>query len=279
MQNRVLYSVNWYNTQKEQLKGIVDELASPLGTYYLKSLKRRVNDYYKKLPSARVTYGDKVDVSRLGKLVAEARGKIDSAISQLHSENIAAIEKRLGTKMSKPMTHQQADNKHPNVGYRNKKDEFGVNCQCCVVAYELRRRGYDVTAMPNLRTGFPHFLSKDTTKIWENPYRKRVHPKEIYYPSNKPKTGKEIREYVETFIKEDGRYHFSVAWNAKEGHIVTIERKKGNIVWYDPQVNKILGDDFLAPADIRHSMRLYKVDNLLVVDKYIDMVVRKIRSV
>lgn len=279
MQERVLYSVNWYHTKEEQLRGIVDELASPLGTYDLKSLKKRVNDYYKKLQQNRFTYGDEIDVSKLGKLVAEARRKIDSAISDLQSANITAIESRLGTKISKPMTHKKADNKHPNVGYRKKKDEFGVNCQCCVVAYELRRRGFDVTAMPNFRTGFPYDLSKDTTKIWQNPYKKRVHPTKINYPSNKPRTGADIRQYVETFINEDGRYHFVVAWNDKDGHIITIERKKGNIVWYDPQVNEILGDEFLTPAYIKRSMKLYRVDNLLVVDKYIDQVVRKIRSV
>lgn len=48
------------------------------------------------------------------------------------------------------MTFEEANELRGNIDYGEGR-EFSVNCQSCVVANELRRRGYDVTALPNLK--------------------------------------------------------------------------------------------------------------------------------
>ena len=41
--------------------------------------------------------------------------------------------------------------------------EYQINCQRCVPAYEMRRRGYDVTALPRIMTGVD-----DTANHWQS---------------------------------------------------------------------------------------------------------------
>ena len=61
------------------------------------------------------------------------------------------------------MTFEEANELRGNIGYGEGR-EFSVNCQSCVVANELRRRGYDVTALPNLKKegNIPYELSGKT---------------------------------------------------------------------------------------------------------------------
>ena len=86
------------------------------------------------------------------------------------SENAIKIEKKLGVKSGAPMTFEEANELRGNINY-NKGDEYRVNCQSCVVANELRRRGLDVTAKPNLKTtgNIPYELSKQTNWAWIDP--------------------------------------------------------------------------------------------------------------
>jgi hypothetical protein len=46
-------------------------------------------------------------------------------------------------------------------------DEWKVNCQRCVPTYEMRQRGFDVTALPNLDDN--DYLSYYPFDVWENP--------------------------------------------------------------------------------------------------------------
>lgn len=62
------------------------------------------------------------------------------------------------------MTFEEANELRGNINF-GKGNEYGVNCQSCVVANELRRRGYDVTALPNLEKKgiFPMSSQKELT--------------------------------------------------------------------------------------------------------------------
>ena len=65
------------------------------------------------------------------------------------------------------MTFEEADALRGNPHY--KEDEiYRVNCQSCVVAYEMRRRGFDVEAFGNNTAGdcVPFLLSLKTQLAW-----------------------------------------------------------------------------------------------------------------
>lgn len=278
--SKVLSALKRYDEKRKALYSIKEELASPLGTYHLKYWKRKVNEYYASLPTIYgIKYGVNIDVGKLDKIVADSRRRIDAKVAERTAENNVKIAKALSTKQLKPMTHDVADHKHPNVGYRGKLDEFGVNCQCCVVSYEMRRRGFDVTAMPNFKDGkFPQMLSKDTTLIWMDDIGRKPKKTPILYPSWKKKDGVSVREYVESQITQDGRYHFNFGWDKDHGHIVCVEKIGDEIMWYDPQVNQILDDGFFAMIDTSFLMYLLRVDNLRINHVRVAEVVRKIRS-
>ena len=84
--------------------------------------------------------------------------------------NQAKIEQKIGVKKGKEMTFEEANELRGNINY-GKASEYSVNCQSCVVANELRRRGYNVTALPNLqKTGnIPYELSMRTNWAWIDP--------------------------------------------------------------------------------------------------------------
>ena len=277
---KVLDAIRTYDEKRNALYAIKQELASPLGTYLLPYWKRKVKEYYALLPQgAEIKYGDKIDMGKLGKTISDARKKIDTKVAERMAENDAKIAQILSTKQLKPMSHDVADHKHPNVGYKQKLDEYGVNCQCCVVSYEMRRRGFDVTAMPNYKDGkFPQMLSKDTTLIWMDDMGRKPKKTNLQYASWRKQDGTSIREYVESQLKEDGRYHFNFGWNKDEGHIVCVEKVGDKILWYDPQVDKVLDDSFFARIDTSILMQLLRVDRLRINHIRVPEVVRKIRS-
>lgn len=63
--------------------------------------------------------------------------------------DVGGLKQAIGTK-GKPFSIDNAlRNVNPNHSYDY--SEYSENCQRCVVAYELRRRGYDVTALPTYK--------------------------------------------------------------------------------------------------------------------------------
>lgn len=57
-------------------------------------------------------------------------------------------KKLAGVKRKDMMTFEEADGTKPNPKI-NEDYSYMINCQTCVVAYEARRRGYDVDAKGN----------------------------------------------------------------------------------------------------------------------------------
>lgn len=164
--------------------------------------------------------------------------------------NQAKIEQKIGVKKGKEMTFEEANELRGNINY-GKASEYSVNCQSCVVANELRRRGYNVTALPNLqKTGnIPYELSMRTNWAWIDP-KTMVMPKKqtaggIYDITRsgalKSKSIKELTKELVELVKEPGRYHIDFAWKGKNsGHIITLEKlHNGKIIIYDPQTGKM----------------------------------------
>ena len=151
------------------------------------------------------------------------------------------------------MTHDEANETRPNPNYvEGEKIGYNDNCQSCVVAYEMRRRGYDVEAMMRIKgdpTNVPELLAKRTQSAWidiktgkeptkckcggsyDVDRRGRILYKKI------ARINKELDEAT----KEPGRYHIDWQWEkGKEGHIIVAERfENGGLRLYDPQTGKI----------------------------------------
>ena len=174
------------------------------------------------------------------------------------------IEKDLGIKRGRPMSHEQANKMHGNPHYGESK-AYSVNCQTCVVAYELRLRGFDVSALPNTAGSALSKLSKATHTAWQNITREDI---PIIARTTLDRYG-HIKQpplkwaKVSAAMTETGRYHIAWRWKRKRsGHIITAERlPDGNLRFYDPQ-NGMSGALDLYKKDIAGNVRIYRVDNL-----------------
>lgn len=185
-------------------------------------------------------------------------------------QNFKVIENKMGLKRGISMDFEKANQGKGNIDYKSGLTAFRVNCQSSVVAHELRMRGFDVTAQPNLQKGDdPNKLSHGTWKCWikadGTPFEM---PERFAYKISKNGNYiglpyKETIQQINEHTKEVGRYHVSFGWKGENyGHIVTMERKAdGTALWYDPQTGQ---RDFFDKEYVKKikGVRAYRVDNL-----------------
>ena len=148
--------------------------------------------------------------------------------------NQTKIEQKIGIKRGKEMTFEEANELRGNINF-GKGYEYGVNCQSCVVSNELRRRGYDVTALPNLKKAgnIPYELSGKTNWAWIDPKTMTTPVKKkaggVYDITRtgalKSKNISALTKDIIELVKEPGRYHIDFSWKSgNSGHIITLEK-------------------------------------------------------
>ena len=132
----------------------------------------------------------------------------------------------------KPMNFRQADGGAPNPNYK-KGGGYKTNCQSCVVAYELRCRGYDVETLPNFKGSMLDVLSANTRLAWID----RETGKNPEYIKPAQPTCKKSFEWLKENIKPKNRYTIEFAWkDGVGGHTVHLfKNDKGLLSIYDPQ--------------------------------------------
>lgn len=184
------------------------------------------------------------------KLKEDKKFNTPAKLSEEVEKDAKEICAELGIK-HKPMTLKEADSGNPNL-VRDKE-----NCQSCVVVYEARRRGIDLTALKSKdipkkiwldlgnNSGLA-FLSKDGT---------------LLTPNKKEGSLDEMVEWFKNETKGIGRYHIGIN-NGDDGHIIIAERlNKKKIILYDPQRDETLSiQDFLEDSKYVECLR---VDELL----------------
>lgn len=145
-----------------------------------------------------------------------------------------------GVKRGSPMTHEQADEGRGNPHYEESRD-YRINCQSCVVAYEARRRGYDVEAIGrDKKNPTQEKLSTNAESAWIDPATGKAPT--LLKNDPKIRTAKQAQKWLEENVEEGGRYEFSHGWkgtNGRNGHIVTVDRdSSGSLRVFDPQNGK-----------------------------------------
>ncbi len=149
----------------------------------------------------------------------------------------------------------------------NYKKKFTINCQSCVVAHELRRRGYDVQAVGNTANSIPRVLSHHTELAWLDSNGNIPTSKQISWAwqADKDAMAKSMLANLDAATKEVGRYHIKWTWgNMRSGHIITCERlADGSLRVYDPQNGKEITDfSEYGKGFLHNSLKVLRVDNL-----------------
>lgn len=126
------------------------------------------------------------------------------------------------------------------------KRAFSENCVNCVIAYDLRKRGYDVIAKSRLECD----VSRKTDKLWENINHRIV--------SNNLE---EIINYVKS---EENKSRFLLGMKGEVGgHAVIIENIDGEAIIIDVQ-RAIEYNDIKELEEIYVKFECWRIDNLNV---------------
>lgn len=154
-------------------------------------------------------------------------------------------------RQGKPMNIADAvNNANPHYDKTGMYSEFNENCQRCVVAYEARRRGYDVTAQPTYR-GDTMSIDENWNKAFENPQPATV-------------TSRAQVEVTMASYGSGARAVLSFDWkDGRSGHVINVEYNRGHITYLDPQVGgKYVGSELFSAISTTSNMKLTRVDNL-----------------
>lgn len=188
-----------------------------------------------------------------------------------------------GVKRGKDMSRDEADRISANP-YRSSHDsqEKG-NCQTCVVAYEMRRRGYDVIAKPRYGDAETEQrkLAKHEGCAWIDPDTGERVPNIV---PDKRLTPKSAAKWLDSVVKEGQRYTMSVCWNDCWGaHIMNVEKENGELRIVDAQVGRQeVGleaiEKYMSRVHLNSTSggnwrpTLNRVDNALCLPEYYDKI-------
>ena len=201
-------------------------------------------------------------------------------IDELHPKTL------VGVKLGKEMTFEEANGGKVNPNY-NKDNSYKTNCQSCVVAYEARRRGYDVEAKPNLYklTNNPsHYtLQNELAEDMTLAYFKKGTLERPEYIEITAGTTNELYDKIDKFVEKGNRYQISGKWKSQDSrHIMNIYRNEKNILEvYDSQSGEIFSGNSIKlwrlndmetgrvhpKTKNRYPIRIMRVDNLVIDER------------
>ena len=151
------------------------------------------------------------------------------------------------------------------VNPSREQPESKVNCQRCVPAYELRRRGYDVRAKSAKITESGKLSSQDVTvakKTWNRPFKGMQWRQG---PS---------RNRIETVMASWGdgaRAEVYVKWVDGASHVFVAEQKNGHTAFIDPQTGNADCSSYFTKI-VDSSTMFARIDNLEPIDEIDDFV-------
>lgn len=157
---------------------------------------------------------------------------------------------------------------NPNYDASGTYREYTENCQRCVVAYELRRRGYDVTALPTYSGDtMPQARMIGNRKFgrWQGAF-KGARPINVG-AKNPNGVVSNIRNKMQEF--EDGsRGVVSITYKGKRyGHVFNVEQRKGTTYFVDAQSgDRIRAKNFFAITKTAE-VNLVRTDSLRVSER------------
>ena len=169
------------------------------------------------------------------------------------------------------------------IYHTNNKSHYDENCGACTIAYDLRRRGYDVAAVDEDAYRKSGGTLNDLVDCYDN--AKLIDMSYIarkYNISEKSSTGHPTKELVSCMEKEmlsegDGaRGNFLTVWSLGGGHSISWEVENGEIAYRDCQTNeKVELDKWLGMSD---EFYYFRTDNLTPNERIEDYVQNYVRN-
>ena len=211
--------------------------------YFIKDNPKYLPQGYSKLYAMRMPYDTHEEYAK-----AMAYNRKHAGFSAAITQNNRELSELLPVIQGKIMNFTEADGSRSNPGYSlSDAADLGYrhNCQTCTVAYELRRRGFDLQATPNpVLKGYKNYRSFDRFCVskkmdWRDRFLTSDGKRAGYeWSAGIKDTGLAKLKFIEDRTAEQGRYEIYCAWKGKNSgaHVFIVERQKdGNLLWFDPQ--------------------------------------------
>lgn len=168
----------------------------------------------------------------------------------------------------------ETNKKRYSTSYR----EFSENCQRCVVAYELRRRGYDVEALPTFKGDDLGAISfrDDNKKIlkgkWEGAFKsaKNINVGSSGVKENTTAAEKQVINNIEKQMAsygEGARAVVQILYRSGGGHVFNVEYNNGKVQYIEAQAGKIKNIAQTMQSVKTDSVNLVRVDNLKISER------------
>ena len=159
-----------------------------------------------------------------------------------------------------------------NPAYNPQYNEFTKNCQRCVFAYELNRRGYDVEALPTFK-GDTMGYNVNWTKALNGMKADNVGARSV------DKVISNIRDKMSQY-GDGSRAIVSVDWRgSNSGHVFNIEYRDGTLYAYDPQNNRKTTNTNLLKLYLSEAVlsrtEIYRTDDKSISDNMRYMVKKR----
>lgn len=147
--------------------------------------------------------------------------------------------------------------KDANPRYNTAYSEYSENCQRCVVAYELQRRGYDVEAQPTYAGDkWPQVVNVSGQRLgrWRGAFRGAV-TDNVSASGNTQRAEAKVLQNIAARMKAYGtgaRAVVNIKYRGRGfGHVFNVENTGGRVQYMDAQS----GERYTA-ADMRNFMRI-----------------------
>ena len=175
--------------------------------------------------------------------------KKHSTLTKEQMKNVRELNRVMPVVQGKIMDIDEADRGHcnPMFGTENYVEKgYNKNCQTCTMAYELRRRGFNINAMgsPNGELDFYQFC-KNNGLDWKHRFLNADGSTCDYSWSNKQSSMNDTvakkKGFIQGCMSESGRYEIYCSWKGKKNiaHVFVIEKQpNGNMMWFDPQTGE-----------------------------------------
>ena len=202
-------------------------------------------------------------------------------------QNNLEIEKQLGIIKGKPMTIDEADMQSANPNFA-KSGGYRNNCATCTPTYNLRMRGFDLTAGENVAGTQVRYLSYGLHpwEVWLNADGTPVAYSSVNdwlaSKGGKLMTQKRWIDFVNEKTADEGIYGFCVRWKGGGGHMTVLQRTAdGKLLYIEPQC-----DNHTARDEVAKLLRcaagkqgrvhgIMRIDDKLFNPKFVSILVKK----
>lgn len=183
-------------------------------------------------------------------------------------QNYNTLKDALGPKGRSFSIEDSAEGANPHYDHSLTYKEFNENCQRCVVAYEGRRRGYDVTAQPTYEGDtLSHSFAVGDKRFgnWQGAFQNM---KSENVSSNSPQIARRKLEKKMSAYGDGTRGVVSVVWkDGSGGHVFNVEQVKGKTLYIDAQVGAKYEATNLYRNIQTDKVFFFRTDNLRFSDR------------